>query len=433
MVLKGKKELKRIFIIILSLMLTLSLCSCDKQEGVPTVSSVVTSAKEPGVDGNDISKSGSKVDENVITAGPELVIGNVNKAYFYYDEWEGYSCFAYESSADCIFSVSEGFPETGKILDSLNTKCTRDLESLYEESVATIDSGEADFNSFPWSDKSSISVVRNDSKLLSLEMNYYSEKGGAHPNHYSVGYNYDQTNGTLLGLSDFVTDYDGFYAVLIEKIKNSESYDGAALTEHLFEDWEETVNVEYHENEAINFTVSDAGMIITFCAYDIAPYSEGDIILEFAYDEYYDYLNPDYFALPVDKSVPAKKYEGTTGLDTVITLSERLWDIGYDEAYASLEESFGVPVEEKKDNYGELNVIFADKYTPAGGNGSDCYVMAHFANDTLIILSYYNDNWYLNCDSITTSETRYRVFDAQNVVDYFFDNASDAVAVFLSR
>lgn len=143
----------------------------------------------------------------------------------------------------------------------------------------------------PWQYKSEFQVFLNQNKLFGVQLNSYSFTGGAHGAQFTFYSTYETESGKLLKLGDlFMPDQRANFVALAEKqFTNSHDID----TNMTYEDagyWFE--NEEFHLNN--NFRYTPQGLEILFNPYEIAPYSEGTITLQFSYSEVKNMLKKEY-------------------------------------------------------------------------------------------------------------------------------------------
>ena len=134
-------------------------------------------------------------------------------------------------------------------------------------------------------------LSRCDDDVFSYTRTSDSYLGGAHPNAYVVGYNFDTDTGKELALNDVVTDYDKVYQYVLEDLERQNSE--ADSEPMLFDDYKETVDKlfngtkadandtdakdSYTEEAKIQWFMTESELHIIFNTYDIAPYVSGQI------------------------------------------------------------------------------------------------------------------------------------------------------------
>ncbi len=138
--------------------------------------------------------------------------------------------------------------------------------------------------------KQSVNVVRADKNVLSY-VEYVSEyTGGAHPLHGEIGINLDPETGNELKLSEVLTDTDGIYAILTEKLLDKYGED------FFFSNPQETLK-EYEE-DSYNWVLDYQGISFFFNPYEIAPYAAGTPTVKLWFNESPELFNTKYTEQP---------------------------------------------------------------------------------------------------------------------------------------
>ena len=125
--------------------------------------------------------------------------------------------------------------------------------------------------------------------MVSVSGTYYSYTGGAHPNTWTLGWNYDLETGEffspeLLGEGTELQD-----AVAVEIIRQAQSptEDGYVSVEMYWEDYEEIIG----NWPCYAVTFRDDGMDVVFSAYELAPYAAGPQEFHLSYEFLKPYLS----------------------------------------------------------------------------------------------------------------------------------------------
>ena len=140
-----------------------------------------------------------------------------------------------------------------------------------------------------YSHEISMQITRNTPRLISAVIAVYDYSGGAHPNSWQNTINIDMRNGKLLKASDLFTDtsMEKIVASCRDMILNSKSdqYDGAneANRRALEEDFPGVIKETVFDLKSWNF--DNKGATITFNAYSIGSYAEGQYLCEFSSGE----------------------------------------------------------------------------------------------------------------------------------------------------
>lgn len=124
--------------------------------------------------------------------------------------------------------------------------------------------------------------------VVNVSANWFIDMGGAHPNQFSRWMNFDFETGKLLTLEEVfdASAKEDIERMLLDKLirRVSNEYPDESLKS--LEDLQQKGYLQmtnmYIPN---NFLLSKRGVLFLFNRYDIAPYSEGEIVLEVPYEE----------------------------------------------------------------------------------------------------------------------------------------------------
>lgn len=221
---------------------------------------------------------------------------------------EGDKKLDYSGSFDTISVTDDGYDALNKSIKASDdaVKATYDADyadnkSFMEESLELADDGE-----MSWSMSNFVNLVRCDDTVFSYFRTDDSYLGGAHPNSYIIGYNFDSKTGDELKLSDVVTDYDKAYEFVLSELDKMQQEEDWL---EYFDDYKDSVNRMFYGtdvNEAdtdayetygsepsIQWTMDENSIHITFNRYDIASYAMGTIDVVIPYSS--ELLNKNYF------------------------------------------------------------------------------------------------------------------------------------------
>ena len=127
-------------------------------------------------------------------------------------------------------------------------------------------------------------AVYQTEHLVSVSGLYYSYTGGAHPNTWQLGWNFDLERGSFFGPEELGEDsaefQEGVHQELIRQAKITALEKGLAPEEFFWEDYQEILAnwVSY----AVYF--DESGMTVAFSPYELAAYVAGPQIFHMAYD-----------------------------------------------------------------------------------------------------------------------------------------------------
>jgi len=127
-------------------------------------------------------------------------------------------------------------------------------------------------------------------RMVSVAGVYYSYTGGAHPNTYHMGWNFDLETGTFLDVKLLGDGEELQKAVAEEILRQAGQVQGANEWIPIEMYWEdhETIVADW-SSYAVSF--NETGMTVTFSAYELAPYAAGPQEFHFSYDWLDPYLS----------------------------------------------------------------------------------------------------------------------------------------------
>lgn len=142
-----------------------------------------------------------------------------------------------------------------------------------------------------WEYKRQYNVTLNGDGLFAVKLDAYSFTGGAHGASFQYYYTFDSDNGKLLKLSDLIVAkrMGSFKKLAEQQFRDSRDMDSTDT----YEDtgfWFENGKFSLSDN----FHYSPSGLEIIYNPYEIAPYSEGTIIISFPYNQIQGIIHPEY-------------------------------------------------------------------------------------------------------------------------------------------
>ena len=167
-----------------------------------------------------------------------------------------------------------------------------ELEGLRKQRAADAALGEVSEENevyYQYSIYQSLKTARVDSQVISLIEGNSEYTGGAHGNYGSTGVNFDAVTGTLLELSDLLTDEEGFWKKAEEELirELSKTYgDG------LFPDYEDTIHKL--RTGSPNWYLNGAGIAFVFQPYLVGPYAMGEPVITIPYEKLEGHLSEAY-------------------------------------------------------------------------------------------------------------------------------------------
>lgn len=164
----------------------------------------------------------------------------------------------------------------------------RNIYADYCETNDFYDPEENESYMFNWVDSDNMGIEYNDKNLLVLSRSYYQYSGGAHGTYGRLFYMYDLLTGKRLKFEDiFKTSKKSALLKLIYKKVSADE----ELSQELF-------NKKFQLTESIYFDYKKVYFV--YDVYEIAPYSAGEPVFSFTYDELDDYFT-DYFTEKINK------------------------------------------------------------------------------------------------------------------------------------
>lgn len=129
--------------------------------------------------------------------------------------------------------------------------------------------------------------------IINATANYFVDMGGAHPNQWSRWLNFDFVTGRLLAKEDvFHLEANAYIeSLLLDKLIRMQAGENPDMQVNSLEDLQNMGFLQHiHMFIPDNFLLGKRGVMFLFNRYDIAPYSEGEIVIEVPYEEIGHYL-----------------------------------------------------------------------------------------------------------------------------------------------
>lgn len=188
--------------------------------------------------------------------------------------------------------LSEKFQEVNKSNEDNLTEIYEGFESDYNEEFADAD---LDWGPvlYEYDHKG---VIRADKKIFSTGNNAEVYYGGAHGGAYEGGFAYNSQTGEAINFNDVVIKTDGLVDIITDELY--ENYDKEIFFSETEEELKEDVKLYVDsliDGEGTNWSLNYDGVAIYFGDYALAAYASGHQIVFINYDEYPDYLNPEFF------------------------------------------------------------------------------------------------------------------------------------------
>lgn len=136
--------------------------------------------------------------------------------------------------------------------------------------------------------ESTAAVVRQDSSLITIQIDRYVFAGGAHGSTYTGFINWDTKANRKISLNDlFAPAYEAKLTAIAEKIfrKDEKLSDTSSLRNYFFKDQKFSLND--------NFLITPVGIQFLYNEYEIKSYAEGQTTLLIPYTQIKSLLRPN--------------------------------------------------------------------------------------------------------------------------------------------
>lgn len=179
----------------------------------------------------------------------------------------------------------DGYEKLQKVLEQQGTDAYELALESWGDMQAFLEDDDITTAGLPYGIEDTISMKRADDTVFSFVSADYSNLGGAHPNTFYSGYNYDSATGKRLTLRDVAADYDGLYTQVLDALKN---YEADQEEFEFFDGYEDTVKGMFYgfaeENdmtedadaENIDAASADADSVETAAATDVSETADAD-------------------------------------------------------------------------------------------------------------------------------------------------------------
>lgn len=164
-----------------------------------------------------------------------------------------------------------------------------------------------------------IKVLRCDDKLLTFELSFYDESGGAHPNHGATILNFTPEEGCYLSVNSVINDPDVLASNIRKELEKEYDEETMQVIDEYYYNPDENASEDVFQNEidedTLRWILDEKGFTVFFPPYDIAPYAYGELAATLSYEDYPDLINEEYRmdkAQDLDKLVTYKEDEEKT-------------------------------------------------------------------------------------------------------------------------
>ena len=144
--------------------------------------------------------------------------------------------------------------------------------------------------------------TRIDHSVLSLFGSSIIYSGRNHPDHECMAANYSMVTGDVLTLGSILKSADAIEPLCALAVTHAEM---VAQNKNLYSDYADIIQQRFSRDESFDedWYFTDAGLCFYFAPYEIAPYISGVVSIEIPYEELTGILSDDYFPAEEDLSM----------------------------------------------------------------------------------------------------------------------------------
>ncbi len=254
----------------------------------------------------------------------------------------------------------ESYPALNDTFSKYEKENKKKMADIFKELKVTAnseDSKDIDDSMRTLYARESAKVMRADTDIVSIYVEYHYYNGGVHEYYDYSGINIDTKTGQTLSIQDIVSDADAFYNLVKKRLKSQyrDIYAALASTDDVLK--------EYKTKEAANvcWTVNQEGIMIYFNPEVLGSYADGAQKIFVRFDELPSAFNPYYV-------VSAKKYVMPYNFGDVLLLS--IGDTGTAQPFRVIKKS-------KKDDYLKYTVKIGKKKIVINSfsYSAECYIV----------------------------------------------------------
>lgn len=303
---------KRIFSLGLMVILTFSLCACEKLSDLsdielPPLPTVTPEAAEP-----EATPEAAETAAPMETGSAHGLIVGINRttreAYDPQDGSQLILTFSYDTPTVYIeggeaaaATINE---QTALLEDTYYTGSGygtgyNDMLTMAEDNYNYIVSSGIEGGMFQLTNSRTVSVERMDAQVLTLLYNDYSFTGGVHGNYGYTGYSFDLRNGKLLSLEDLSGDYESLASFLVDYMVNTVENDpelAQRIDLGLYTEGTGYAEILSPLLRQGSWYFDGQGLVIFSSLYEISSYAAGPIFFNIPYADLRGHV--DDFWLP---------------------------------------------------------------------------------------------------------------------------------------
>lgn len=221
-------------------------------------------------------------------------------------------------------AAAEEYPELNKALEAYNSKKDTDKDSVLAELKSEFDEIkeglDADSTMYI-SENIKGRILRADSNVVSMLIDYSDFHGGAHGYYYTCGVNFDTQTGKELCLGDVVKDKDAFVKLVSDKFfeKYTKNPDYIGMTDA----GEELKGYDFNSNESIQWSIDPECVTVYFAPYTLGSFAQGAQDISIYFDEAPEVFNEQYtracdnYIMPLDENKSVSIDVGSGKRETV--------------------------------------------------------------------------------------------------------------------
>lgn len=225
---------------------------------------------------------------------------------------------------------STAVPGAEKALKTINQDTLDNYDAFNEEHVPEAQewfdglSEEEKESSGHYEDDNYLTVVRADSRCLSVVRDHYQYMAGAHGYNRTTAYSFDASTGKRLGIADVAADTDKLADILAkvllethEPAEFNDVADGDEAASDLSKKIRKLMDGdEYYEGDNdlhyVTWYADNGGVGFVFNQYDLGPYAAGQFRCTLMARDYPDLFLENYIYGPESYSEEISLYEGYT-------------------------------------------------------------------------------------------------------------------------
>lgn len=189
----------------------------------------------------------------------------------------------------------EKYPKLAEYVESYNDNTSYEIPERIAEYASWV-LEDTFYEDAVYYDENKVNIARIDDRLFSMEEQYESFSGGAHPNHATGSINIDPVTGQMLRLDQVLNDS----SILSEAIRTEleKAYPGIMEEVDSFyyqgEDEDPDQFVQKLKDDTYTWSINAEGLRIHFSPYEIASYATGDLDIVLSVKDYPNLIQPAF-------------------------------------------------------------------------------------------------------------------------------------------